>query len=193
MNLDATIVALRSRSGEGLEALFNLFGDRFYNYAIVRWRLSQDDAWDVVYKTLQAIAEDAISKAFESGKHFENYCYKVFLNNLRQWYRAKRSKDEQLQFVELDGEYAPLQSQLAASAFNDYYNEAPSANALLERLDAALQGLSALQRDLLLLRAQNFSYAEIASMLNIEDKQLKVQHHRAKEKLIRLLQADSTE
>jgi RNA polymerase sigma-70 factor (ECF subfamily) len=44
-----------------------------------------------------------------------------------------------------------------------------------------------LDRELLLLKAQNYTYDEIASILSIENNQLKVKHHRAKQKLINLL------
>ncbi len=58
----------------------------------------------------------------------------------------------------------------------------------LELLTKVLDMLEQSDKDLLLLRAQNFSYEEIAKLLGIENNQLKVKHHRAKGKLLKLIE-----
>jgi len=58
----------------------------------------------------------------------------------------------------------------------------------LKELELALSKLDPLDKELLLLKANEFTYDQIAELLNIENNQLKVKHHRAKQKLIKLLQ-----
>jgi RNA polymerase sigma-70 factor (ECF subfamily) len=57
---------------------------------------------------------------------------------------------------------------------------------MLARLEAALAQLNETEQSLLLLKAQQFSYDEIAQMLGLENNQLKVRHFRAKQRLITL-------
>ena len=69
----------------------------------------------------------------------------------------------------------------------EYINEGSDKkkyNSNLLLLEEALEKLSEEDRDLLLLRGQNFSYNEIAEFLKIENNQLKVKFHRAKKKLL---------
>ena len=50
-------------------------------------------------------------------------------------------------------------------------------------MQKALQQISDLERELLLLRMNNYTYDEIAAMLGIENHQLKVKFNRAKAKV----------
>ena len=52
-------------------------------------------------------------------------------------------------------------------------------------MQKALQQINDLDRELLLLRMNNYSYDEIAEMLGIENNQLKVKFNRAKAKVER--------
>jgi RNA polymerase sigma factor (sigma-70 family) len=58
---------------------------------------------------------------------------------------------------------------------------------ILQAISQALDKLKPIERDLLMLKVQNYSYDEIAKLLSIENNQLKVKHHRAKNKLVKLL------
>ena len=72
--------------------------------------------------------------------------------------------------------------------FEDYYQNEVLESPLFMALKKGLEELTSEERELLLLKAQNYSYEEIAAMLHIENKQLKVKHHRAKKKLVNLIE-----
>jgi DNA-directed RNA polymerase specialized sigma24 family protein len=75
--------------------------------------------------------------------------------------------------------------EIEDSTFEDFFKEDTESKNLI-RLQKALSQLENLDRDLLLLKVQNFTYDEIAKLLNIENSHLKVSLFRAKQKLIKL-------
>ena len=91
------------------------------------------------------------------------------------------SEDDELNVDELTN---PVTKEF----FLEYTDSEESENSKLKELQVALSKLEPVEKDLLLLKANGFSYEQIADMLNIENNQLKVKHHRAKKKLIKLLQ-----
>ena len=193
-------IARKDKSG--LEALYNAYGQKFYFYAAKKWSLSEDDAWDVVYQTLETLILKLPGYTFESGQHFDNFIFKVFVNFLRQHYRKSRKEQFEKINVEIESNIgadpenlteegeASVSFEIDANSFNDYYKAGSIENPQLLALEKALGLLDNEERDLLLLRAQNYSYDEIAHMLKIENNQLKVKHHRSKLKLLKLLNAN---
>ena len=65
----------------------------------------------------------------------------------------------------------------------DPYEGSSMNSKLFFAMQKALEQLSDVERELLLLRMNNYSYDEIATMLNIENNQLKVKFNRAKAKV----------
>lgn len=204
MDFNKLIDLLRKKEKRGLEALYMAYGERLYDYAITRWRATEDEAWELIYKTLETILDKINKYEFESKKHFENFLYKVFTNNLRQLYRAKRRKEGRLNFISLSDlqiedteafgvfeEESEISDVNLKQSLNEYYFGEGSKNQILILMRAALEKLSEDDRDILLLRSQNFSYKEIAEMLNTESEQLKVKYFRAKKKLVQLLKQES--
>ena len=110
--------------------------------------------------------------------------------------RRKRSKEQEFQIVDLNDwekeakeledyefkleSFKPVIEQI--SSINPYDNSSRTSKLFLA-MQKALQQLSEVERELLLLRMNNYSYDEIAVMLNIENNQLKVKFIRAKAKL----------
>lgn len=190
MDFNKLLDLLRKKDKSGLEILYVSYGEKLYNYAITRWSCTEDEGWELIYKTLEKILDRINHYEFESRKHFENFLYKVFKNNLRQLYRAKRRKGRGFTFISLSEleleDTSAQQSFNLEESFADYYNR-ESKGEFLIMIESALKELSEDDRDILLLRAQNFSYKEIAEMLNIAADQLKVKYHRAKKKLIKLM------
>lgn len=181
---------IASRDPRGLEALYDAYGKKFYAYSIFHWHLNEDEAWDVVYKTLETLVLKLANYQFESKAHFDNFLYKVLLNFLRQYFRQSRAQHKDaITYVNVDEEGLEdgLVAQIDQVAFSNYYQSETSENPKLQILNDCLDKLDAVDKDLLLLRAQNYTYDEIAALLGIRNNQLKVKHLRAKQKLVNLI------
>lgn len=175
----------------GLELLYERYGRPFYKYAVDRWKMGEEDAWELVYKTLETLVLKLSDYEFESQAKFDGFLFKVFANFLRQKHREIRTKQlPQLKFFDLEKEFVLpgiVQEALTKQAFSSYYASETLESPQLKMLKDSLEQLGQTDRDILLLRAQNYSYEEIARMLGIENTQLKVKHHRAKQKLTDIL------
>ncbi|SFT02601.1 RNA polymerase sigma factor [Mucilaginibacter polytrichastri] len=173
---------------KGLEELYDTYGKKFYTYCVHNWHLSEDESWEVIYKTLETLILKLAHYEFESKQHFDNFLYKVLTNFLRQYFRKNRCNSEhELAYVDLMGEEADsseINKHINQLSFTDYYKSEFIDSPELLHLNEALETLDPLDKDILLLRAQNYSYDEISAFLGVENKQLKVTHHRAKKKLI---------
>jgi RNA polymerase sigma factor (sigma-70 family) len=191
MNYQDILRLISDKDPKGLEELYQAYGSRFYAYAFQRWNLTEDEAWEVVYKTLETLVLKLSNYQFQSKALFEGFLFKVLLNFLRQYFRSKRSSHEaEIDFVDLNNEeQVPYQvsKQISKAAFSDYYKTESVENPALLILNEALNKLDPMDKDILLLRAQNYSYDEIAGLLSIDNKQLKVTHHRAKQKLLNMI------
>jgi RNA polymerase sigma factor (sigma-70 family) len=182
-----------------LEILYTTYGRKLYSFAVEKWCLSEDDAWTVVYQTLDTLILKLSEYKFESKNHFENFIFKVFTNFLRQFYRSTRRQQSDIHFVSMD-QYNlasdenttgdPSVLEIEKKDFEEYYKSGKIENPLLIELQKGLKKLDDIERSLLLLRAQNFSYEEIAELLRIDNNQLKVRHHRAIKKLLKLLSSE---
>lgn len=203
MDYKEILERIRNKDKSGLEALYNQYGQKFYAYAVKKWRLNEDESWEVVYQTLDTLILKLSGYSFESEQHFQNFIFKVFTNYLRQKFRSNRNR--QLQSVEeplnidsyseLGNADEPINEipffEDNNRPFEEYYTTGLIENPKLIALKKVLTELTETERDILLLRAQNYSYDEISTMLKIENKQLKVKHHRTKAKLIQLLNKTS--
>lgn len=65
----------------------------------------------------------------------------------------------------------------------ELYEEGNTSSPLFNALEKALLMIDETDRDIVLLRMNNYSYEDIASMLGIENNQLKVKFLRAKAKI----------
>lgn len=182
---------INKKDPKGLEELYNAYGSRFYSYSIQKWDLTEDEAWDVVYKTLETLVLKLSNYKFESKAQFEGFLFKVLVNFLRQYFRAKRSQHESdIEFVDLNSEDEMpyhISKYIHKNAFAEYYKTELIESPALIMLNEALNQLEKSDKELLLLRAQNYSYDEIAVLLKIDNNQLKVKHHRAKQKLLNII------
>ncbi|GAB2972360.1 hypothetical protein GCM10027049_02600 [Mucilaginibacter puniceus] len=173
---------------KGLEELYDTYGKKFYTYCARNWHLSEDDSWEVIYKTLETLILKLSHYEFESKQHFDNFLYKVLTNFLRQYFRKNRSQSEhEIEYVDLtnsEENTKEIIQHINQVSFADYYRSEYIDSPELLHLNEALDQLDPVDKDILLLRAQNYTYEEISDFLGIENKQLKVTHHRAKKKLI---------
>ena len=182
---------LQQKDPKGLEVLYTRYGKPFYAYAVGKWGLSADEAWETVYKTLETLVQKLPGYEFRSQTAFDSFLFKVFINFLRQQYRSDRARQlPALVFVDLEKEFelAPyIREALTGKAFTDFYQSDSLESPEMQTLKNALDQMELGEKDILLLRAQNYSYDEIAQFLGIENNQLKVKHHRAKQKLIGII------
>jgi RNA polymerase sigma factor (sigma-70 family) len=193
MNYKDIIGLIKSKDRRGIEALYDEYGKKLYSHAIIKWDFSEDEAWEAVYKTLDTLLLKLPSYTIESDLHFNNLIFKIFKNYLRQHLRDKRRKEEKIEFVSIEKfENIPADNEMIEFspddfAFTDYYKSEVLETSLFTNLKIALEKLEPSDKELLLLRAQNYSYDEIAVLLNIKNDQLKVKYFRAKKKLVELI------
>jgi len=200
MKFDEIIKLIDEKNSKGWENLFLLYGQNFYGFAVINWKFNEDEAWNIVHNTLETIVLKIGEYEIKSQSHFDNLLFKIFTNFLRQAYRKKKKIEERFRVIplgemELANPDEPLEIELGElnvsfdeDFFNEYYEAEEIDNPKLKELELALSKLDPLDKELLLLKANEFTYDQIAELLNIENNQLKVKHHRAKQKLIKLLQ-----
>jgi RNA polymerase sigma factor (sigma-70 family) len=181
---------------KGLGLLFETFGQKLYGYSIHHWKLNEDESYDTLYKTLEIVGKVISRYEFESEDHFKNWLFKVHKNNILQLLRTKKNKDIEVTrftYSSWENEIADLGAESFDIAeyksvltdLENGSNQPETLNQLMLAMQKALLQISELDRELLLLRMNEYSYDEIAKMLNIENNQLKVKFNRAKAKVER--------
>lgn len=182
-NFQDLIKLITARKKVGWETLYNQYGSKFYDYSIQRWNLNEDEAWDVVYQTLETVVNKISRYNFKSQEDFDKFIYRVLINFLKKKFRSKRFQEgRQTVYVDFNGEQIRKSENSIISSIEvqEYYANEASENQTLVQLKSILENFEPLERDLLLLRAQNYSYEEIGEMLQIDNVHLKVKHHRVK-------------
>jgi RNA polymerase sigma-70 factor (ECF subfamily) len=155
---------------EGIALLYERYGKRLHRYAQFNWKLSEDEAWDVVYKTLYKVLESTSSYSFDSEKKFGSFVFKVFVNYLRQNYRDTKKLKEHLSVANYETtEISPVVEE-----------EEENNSEKMSLLKSELEKFEDWERILLLLRSQNMPYGEIAKYVNKPEEQLKVYYQRLK-------------
>jgi RNA polymerase sigma factor (sigma-70 family) len=164
---------IRKKDKNAVTLLYNRYGQKLYGYAVKKWNLDEDEAWELVYKTLYKIMEVADRYKFEDEKKFAGFIFMSFVNNLRNYYNEKKKKQEET--VELP---AKIENYAAVSQPEEE-TQAPESEHM-QQLQKVMAGLEDWQRILLLMRAQDFSYEEIAKYVHKPAGQLKVYYLRLK-------------
>lgn len=163
---------IRKKDKNAITLLYNHYGRKLYGYAVYRWNLSEDEAWDMVYKTIYKIIEVIDKYTFENEKKFNGFIYQAFINNLRNFYNEQKNK--KIPTVPLEEQY-DLESR-------DKQTEGPD-SVYMRCLKQILAQFDDWKRVLLLMKAQNYQYEEIATYINKPVDQLKVYYMRAKQSL----------
>lgn len=167
---------IRKKDKSAITALYNNYGKKLYGFAVHKWKVSEDEAWELVYKTLYKIIEVIDKYKFENESKFNGFIYQIFINNLRNNYNAKKNKH--IETVVLEEKHG---SQLFDRKEN--LEEQASKNPYMNCLKKILEQFEDWKRILLLMKAQNFSYEEISKYVNKPSEQLKVYYLRAKQVL----------
>jgi RNA polymerase sigma factor (sigma-70 family) len=203
MEYQQILTLIDAKDKRALEQLYQQYGQKFYSYAIRKWQMDSELAWDVVYNTLDTLLLKLPDYQIESQGHFDNLIFKIFINFLRQAFRKNRKHQYDIEYVDFNEEEAidtgesddePIVDSthhfepIDEDFFNRAYETDGVENPKLNILKRALSEMDEMERNLLLLRAQNYSYDEIAEMLHIENKSLKVKYLRSKMKLKNIIE-----
>ncbi|MGZ4053517.1 MAG: RNA polymerase sigma factor [Bacteroidia bacterium] len=164
---------LKDKDEAAIAWLYNRYGKKMYGYAVAKWKLSEDDSWNLVYKTLYKVMQVVDQYQFVDENKFIAFLFKIFINYLRNHYRDTKVKG--IVIVEL------LEKHEKLSYDRKENEEEPKLMSPLMRcLQKALKIFDDWQRILLLMRAQNYSYEAISEYVKKPDDQLKVYHMRLK-------------
>ena len=193
------INSIKSKDKKALESLYIKYGAKLFSFSKTNWGFSEDESWELVYKTLFKVVEVVDRYSFDSETHFQNWIYKIFKNELYQYYRKTGNQISFKDFVSLDFikiEHADLDEDLQkfserADFLDDfsvesYLTKKETSNPTIVALEEALDEINVFEKQLLLLRVQGFTYEEVASFLGVENKGLKVKFLRAKQKVLKL-------
>ena len=167
---EETYAVIKRKDKNAIACLYNRYGKKLYSYSVSRWKLNEDAAWDVVYKTLYKIFETTPTRTFESEQKFSSFVFTVFINYLRKYYRDTKNKEEP-EFVELKDSHGFKSS-----------DDSPVSEKV-KLLNRELSKLEDWERILLLMRGQDIPYSEIVKYINKPEDQLKVYYQRLKKQL----------
>src|ERR1051325_2468834 len=166
-----TYTLLKGKDNIRIEVLYERYGKKLFSYAIHSWKLNEDEAWDLVYKTLFRILEVGHRYEFDSEKNFSSFVFRVFVNYLRNHYRDKKNSGRPLNVEWTDEEI--LEEQEAGET-----EIIP--NPKLDILNEELEKLEDWQRILLLMRSQDIPNAVISKYAGKPEDQLPVYYQRLK-------------
>ena len=148
---------LKVNRENGIKVLFELYAKKLQNYARYKWKIKEDVAWDLVYKTIYKAADVVNEYGFESEQKFASFIFKMFINAIRDQLRSAKTAAHGITEVELSD-----------SIINNYRESAKPAqpNDALLALQQELDKLEDWQRILLLMRSQDVPYSEIAKYVD---------------------------
>lgn len=157
--------------------VYNRYGKKLYSYALHSWRLNEDTAWDLIYKTIYRVKETYGRYTFESEEKFASFIFRIFINYLRNHYRDHKNAKE-FEFMAMD--------DVDVSAGEPPEHE-QKPDLKMNALNEALDGMEDWERMLLLMRSEGRAYSEIVKYIDKPEGQLKVYYQRLKEKLTKKL------
>lgn len=176
MNEKAKETYLNTDSGENgfIRLVYDRYGKKLYSYAIRNWKLGEDDAWELTYKTLYKVAGTYKSYSFQSEEKFASFIFRIFINYLRNHYRDSKLASEKLSVSTV-----PEETLNETAEDIREIHESPRMKALNEELEK----MEDWQRMLLLMRTEGRPYSEIAKYIDKPEDQLKVYYQRLKEQI----------
>ncbi len=164
---------IKEKDADAIALLYSRYGKKLYGYSVSKWKLSEDDSWEIVYKTLYKVIKVIDEYTFENENKFVGFLFKIFINYLRNHYRD--AKGRTLETVELLQAHEKL-----AGDRNEKEDTAAKLSPMMKCLQKVLHVMEDWQRIILLMRAQDYSYEDIAKYVSRPAGQLKVYHMRLK-------------
>ncbi|MFT5667091.1 MAG: RNA polymerase sigma factor (sigma-70 family) [Vicingaceae bacterium] len=162
----------RKTKEKRLELLFEAFRDALLGYGNRQWKIPKDACWDLIYVSLYKVEEVVDDHQFESTEKFNGFVFRIFINRMKNYLRDEETRTKGIREVELE-------EDKIGEGKDRKEEESDEVNLLNEILDE----LEDWQRILLLMRAQEYTYAEIANYTKKSEKNLKVYYGRLKKKI----------
>ncbi len=170
-----TYILLKSDREQGIKILFELYAQKLFRYATKNWKVAEDDAWDLIYKTIYKVADSVTNYEFKSEQAFASFIFKILINNMKDHLRRQKKMGENQTEI-------PLHDNMANAEPGNEVTGVP--NRPLEILNQELEKLEDWQRILLLMRSQDIAYSEISKYVNKPENQLKTYYARLKKQLM---------
>jgi len=167
------VAQLKTDKEKAIALLYERYGKKLYGYSVSQWKIDEDAAWELVYKTLYKVISVIDKYKFDDENRFTGFLFQVFTNYLRNHYRDSKKKN--LETVGLADKHEKLDYDRAEANAGDE-KQSP----LMDCLQKVLRALEDWQRIILLMRAQDYAYEDIAPYVNKPAQQLKVYHLRLK-------------
>lgn len=161
---------------EFLEVLYKQYGVKLCSYGMHSWKLNEDEAWDLTYKTLYRIMDVFPKYEFDNPEKFQSFVFTTYINYIKNHFRDNRIQKEH---VHID-----LKDDLVGNPVNEEVISAVE-NLKLKALQEVLEEMEDWQRILVLMRSDGRSYSEIAAFVDKPENQLKVYYQRIKERIIK--------
>ena len=168
-------ILLKSDREKGIALLFEQYSKKLLAYATWKWKLEEDVAWDLVYKTIYKVADTSTVYKFENEQKFLSFLFKVLINNIRDHLGSAKVKNNTIAEVEL-----------TESIIHNYHvpSTDSAVNFPLKVLQEELDKLQDWERILVLMRTQDIPYSEIAKYVDKPENQLKTYYARVKKQLM---------
>ena len=157
---------------ELVKDLYLAYSVRLLNYTLKNYRINEEDARNLVYKTIYRMAETSRNYTFENDQKKTAFVFKTHINYLKNHFRDNKVF-ENLNF-EIDLKEFEQPSAGGAEA----------SNPKLRLLQKLLDKMEDWQRILLLMRGQDIPYSEISKYVDKPEKQLKLYYSRLKHQLM---------
>jgi RNA polymerase sigma factor (sigma-70 family) len=174
--------SVQASSNDFLTEIYNRYGKKLYSYAIKTWKINEDEAWNLIYKTLYKVIDTHKNYTFETEDKFASFVFRVFINYLRNHYRDQKNNGAELMPLDLSNSQYHATDHGGMQAMTEV---AP--NEKLAVLNEELDLMQDWQRMLLLMRSEGMSYSEIAGYIDKPENQLKVYYQRLKEQITKKL------
>ncbi|MBL4707388.1 MAG: sigma-70 family RNA polymerase sigma factor [Flavobacteriales bacterium] len=155
-----------------LDLLFKTFGKQLFGYGHQQWKIPKDACWDLVYACLYKVEERVDTVEFESEEKFKSYVFRIFINRMKNYLRDEKVRTKGNREVELEEERLIERKDTEESETEE-----------IQILNNILDQLKDWQRILMLMRAQDYSYADISKYTHQSEKNLKVYYGRLKKKI----------
>jgi RNA polymerase sigma factor (sigma-70 family) len=155
-----------------IEGLYAAYAGKLLGYTLRNYKIPEDDARNLVYKTIYRFAEVSHRYSFDHESKRTAFIFKTHINYLRNYFRDNKSFEHRNFEVELN----EFEQQGEDTATPD--------NPKLKLLQQLLDEMEDWQRILLLMRGQGASYSEISKFVNKPENQLKVYYARLKKQLM---------
>jgi RNA polymerase sigma factor (sigma-70 family) len=172
--MEEILIKLKKKDEQSVAWIYTAYGKKLYGYAVSKWNLDEDSAWELVYKTLYKVVEVNDRYKFENENKFCAWMFKIFINYLRNHYRDTKNKHP---------ETVELTERLERTMTGTEEIKKSVISSSMKCLQEELQKLEDWERIVLLMRAQDFSYEEIGQYVNKPVEQLKVYYMRLKKKI----------